>query len=311
MPAPPQKVTSHVVKLTPEQIGQFRAILEKAGWTFSELPYAHWKAQKEHTSVAAYHSGKIVIQGGGTQDLVLYVLEPEILHAARLGYESVLAEHENLRMFAPHAGIDESGKGDFFGPLVVACAFTDQNSAHQLLELGVKDSKMLSDHAILAQARQIRTILKDQYALLHITPAKLNQLYTAIGNLNRILAWGHARTLENLLEKVPQCSQAISDQFGQGNLVQRALMEKGQKIQLDEHPKAEADIAVAAASVLAREKYILEMQRLSSEAGLLLPKGAGPKVVQVAMEFLKLHPRSALDNFAKTFFKTAETLPSP
>ena len=142
MPSKPQKVTSYVATLTLEQIKQFRTRLETSGWVFSELAYGHWKAQKEHTSVSAYHSGKVVIQGSGTQDLVLYVLEPEILHEARLGYEGVLAEQENPQMFEPHAGIDESGKGDFFGPLVIACAYTNSDSAKKLLEAGVKDSKM-------------------------------------------------------------------------------------------------------------------------------------------------------------------------
>ncbi|MBQ4480899.1 MAG: ribonuclease HIII [Victivallales bacterium] len=309
MPAKPQKVTSYVCTLTPEQIGQFQTILDKTGWAFSELAYGHWKAQKEHTSVAAYLSGKVVVQGGGTQELVQFVLEPEILHEARMGYEGVLAEQENPQMFEPHAGIDESGKGDFFGPLVVACAFTDHDTAQKLLEAGVKDSKMIgTDQAMFAIARQIHTILQGRFSLITISPVTLNQLYDKIGNLNRILAWGHARVLENLLEKVPECQRAISDQFGQGNLVHRALMERGRKIELDEHPKAEADIAVAAASILAREKYVLEMQRLSTAAGLLLPKGAGPKVTETAKEFLKLHPKTELCNYAKTFFKTMEGL---
>ena len=305
----PKKVTSYVCTLTPEQIGQFQTILDKSGWNFSDLPYGHWKAQKEHTSVSAYHSGKVVIQGGGTQDLVLYVLEPEVLHEAKLGYESVMAEQENPQMFEPHAGIDESGKGDFFGPLVVACAYTDHDTAQKLLEVGVKDSKLIgTDQAMFAVARQIHAILRDRFSLITIGPAKLNQLYGTFDNLNRILAWGHARALENLLEKCPDCPRAISDQFGQGNLVHRALMERGQKIALDEHPKAEADIAVAAASILARERYVQEMQRLSTATGLLLPKGAGPKVVETAKEFLKLHPKGELANFAKTFFKTMESL---
>ena len=305
----PKKVTSYVCTLTPEQIGQFKTILDKSDWNFSDLPYGHWKAQKEHTSVSAYHSGKVVIQGGGTQDLVLYVLEPEILHEARLGYESVLAEQENPQMFEPHAGIDESGKGDFFGPLVIACAYTTHDTAQKLLEVGVKDSKMIgTDQAMFAVARQIHAILNGSFSLITISPTTLNQLYEKIGNLNRILAWGHARALENLLEKVPDCPRAISDQFGQGNLVHQALMERGRKVVLDEHPKAEADIAVAAASILAREKYVLEMQRLSTSAGLLLPKGAGPKVTETAKEFLKLHPKAELGNYAKTFFKTMDSL---
>ena len=309
MSAKPQKVTSYVATLTPEQIAQFHDRLAAGGWAFLELAYGHWKAQREHTSVAAYHSGKVVIQGGGTQDLVQFVLEPEILHEARLGYEEVWSEQENPQMFEPHAGIDESGKGDFFGPLVVACAFTSQETARKLLEAGVRDSKMIgTDQAMFAIARQIHAILQGRFSIITISPATLNQLYEKIGNLNRILAWGHARALENLLEKVPDCPRAISDQFGQGNLVRRALMERGSKVTLDEHPKAEADIAVAAASILAREKYVLEMQKLSSSAGLLLPKGAGPKVTETAKEFLKLHPKDELGNYAKTFFKTMEAL---
>ena len=305
----PKKVTSYVCTLTPEQIGQFQTILDKSDWNFSDWPYGHWKAQKEHTSVSAYHSGKVVIQGGGTQDLVLYVLEPEILHEARLGYEGVLAEQENPQMFERHAGIDETGKGASVEPPVSDCEHTTHDTAQKLLEVGVKDSKMIgTDQAMFAVARQIHAILNGSFSLITISPTTLNQLYEKIGNLNRILAWGHARALENLLEKVPDCPRAISDQFGQGNLVHQALMERGRKVVLDEHPKAEADIAVAAASILAREKYVLEMQRRITSSGLLLPKGAGPKVTETAKEFLKLHPKAELGNYAKTFFKTMDSL---
>ncbi len=220
-----------------------------------------------------------------------------------------VALKQDPAMFTPHAGIDESGKGDFFGPLVVACAYTEARTAGILLDAGVRDSKAVSsDRQILALEARIRELLPRRFALVTIRPERLNQLHAQMGNLNQILAWAHARALESLLENAPDCPRAISDQFGKGNLVRRHLMERGRKILLDEHPKAEADVAVAAASILARAAYIREIDRLSQEAGLRLPKGCGEKVLLCAQEFLKLHPRESLGRFAKLFFKTSQNL---
>ena len=210
-------------------------------------------------------------------------------------------------MFLPHAGIDESGKGDFFGPLVVACCYTEGAMARRLLKAGVADSKTIkTERKIFELADLIRKEAAGRFNIIVLMPETYNRLYASIGNLNRLLAWGHAKTLENVLEKVPNCPRAISDQFAQSaTTVRRALQSRGRQIQLEQHPKAEADVAVAAASILARAEFVQRMKALGEQAGMPLPKGAGPAVLQTAKLLVQQVGAEGLARFAKMHFKTA------
>ncbi len=312
MPLPPKTGSSCAVyTLTAAQAADFRQALSERGWEFCDQPYARWKAVKGHSNIVAYASGKTVLQGTATAETVEFILEPIVLKVAHAVSEAEKRQAEAAEALDEsfHCGIDESGKGDFFGPLAIACVATEGAAARRLQEAGVTDSKMVSTDAQIARlAAIVRRECANRYAVVVLPPETYNRLYGQIGNLNRLLAWGHARVLENLLEKCPGCPRAISDQFGPGSLVRRALMERGRQIVLDEHPKAERDIAVAAASILARDEFVRRLAALSGEAGLALPKGAGPGVLATGREFLKLHPASALVRFAKLHFKTAQQL---
>lgn len=310
MPLPPDSKCA-VYTLTAAQIASLHDALAARGWDFCAQAYAAWKAVKGRSNVVAYNSGKTVFQGTATAETVEFVLEPEVLHVAHAVTDREAKEGQAAAELDAefHCGIDESGKGDFFGPLVIACVATEGDAVHRLKEAGVMDSKQISGDAQIARlASLIRRECTGRCAVLAFQPETYNRLYARFGNLNRMLAWAHARTLENLLEICPGCPRAISDQFGQGDLVRRALLERGRRIVLDEHPKAEADIAVAAASILAREEFVRRMSALSAQAGLALPKGAGPAVLSCGREFLKIHPASELVRFAKLHFKTAQQL---
>ena len=193
-------------------------------------------------------------------------------------------------------GIDESGKGDYFGPLVVAAVFVEAAGEADLRLMQVRDSKKISDGRILEMAVEIKQVCR--HSIVAIGPQRYNELYAKMRNLNRLLAWGHARALENLLEQV-DCSLAISDQFGDQQLVVNALQERGKLIRLVQHPKAEADLAVAAASILARSEFLRRLQRLSDEVGTTLPKGASPAVELAARMVLKKHGRDRLGAVAR------------
>jgi len=202
-------------------------------------------------------------------------------------------------------GIDESGKGDYFGPLVIAAVFVDATTQGELTLMQVRDSKKISDGRILEMAPDIKTICP--HSVIAIGPQKYNELYAKIKNLNRLLAWGHAKALENLLERVP-CERAISDQFGDERLILNALQEKGRKIVLEQRTKAESDLAVAAASILARAEFLLRLKRLSDEVGTTLPKGASPSVELAARMVVKKYGRERLGSVAKLHFKTTQTV---
>ena len=202
-------------------------------------------------------------------------------------------------------GIDESGKGDYFGPLVIAAVFVDATTQGELALMQVRDSKKISDGRILEMAPDIKTICP--HSVIAIGPHKYNELYARIRNLNRLLAWGHAKALENLLERV-SCERAISDQFGDERLILNALQEKGRKIVLEQRTKAESDMAVAAASILARAEFLLRLKRLSDEVGTTLPKGASPAVELAARMVIKKHGQERLDSVAKLHFKTTQAV---
>ncbi len=202
-------------------------------------------------------------------------------------------------------GTDEAGKGDYFGPLVVAGVYVTDQTAILLRQIGVRDSKTLSDKRIAEMSREIRqTCPVDVVA---IGPERYNSLYAKIRNLNRLLAWAHARVIENLLEKVT-CERAVSDQFGDEQYLLRALMDKGKRIQLEQRHRAEDDVAVAAASIIARGEFVRRLQQLSQSVGVELAKGAGPPVLVAGRRYLEKHGRGALGTVAKLHFKTTQQI---
>src|SRR5881296_2539390 len=262
---------SYTHLLTKDQAGKLRSLLDELGFEFSPKQYTLFFGQKNKLSVAVYEKGpKVLIQGKGVEEFVQFELEPKILGEAKLGYEEV----HSPEMFEPHFGVDESGKGDFFGPLVIAGVYVDPGIARKFLDAGVVDSKRIgSDTRIRALADMIRKSSLGLVETVLIGPAKYNELYEKFGNLNRLLGWGHARVIENLLARKPGCLRSLSDQFADAGVIRASLLKHGRKIAIEQRPRAESDIAVAAASVLAREAFINWLERKSKELGLRLERG--------------------------------------
>jgi ribonuclease HIII len=306
----PELATSYVCMVNDAQRQALTETLRERGWEFSEVPHAHWKASREKVNVVVYLSGKMTVQGKGTGEFVLYFLEPEILGEARLGYEppAAAADAEPAAAFSsePHAGMDESGKGDFFGPLTIAAVFADTAMAAAMRKAGVRDSKLIKSGAkIQSLADDIRRITGGRFAVVPLGPEAYNRLYASFGNLNRLLAWGHARALENLLDRAPECTLAVADKFGDERLIRNALQEKGRKIELRQEVRAEADTVVAAASILARAEFLRRMHRLGEEHGCVLPRGASAEVDRVAAELVARGGAELLGKVAKLHFRTA------
>lgn len=295
-------LSSHTAPLTPAQAARLREVLEERGYEFEDKPHTLYAARKGKLNVAVYAKGpKVLIQGKDTEDFITFLLEPEVLGEARLGYEEAL----DPEMFAPHFGIDESGKGDYFGPLVIAGAYTDAAVARALKAAGVMDSKRIaSAKRIRELAAKIREVPGIATSVVAIGPERYNQMFGSFGNLNRLLAWGHAKVIENLAAQRPQCPRALSDQFARPEVLARALKQQGVDIQLDQRTKGESDIAVAAASILARERFIDWIDRTSSAGGVTLPLGASAAVIDAAKEIVSRHGMEALSKVAKIHFKT-------
>jgi len=301
----PKKLATYTVKLDDEQMAKLLAICRARSWEPFEVAYTRFafKAEQAKVNISAYTSGKVVIAGKGTEDFVRDTLEPEVTGAAKLGYDEVL--HPDW--FEAHAGLDESGKGDFFGPVTTATVIGDRAAVELWLEAGVKDSKKITEGQIFKLEdiiRNTRGVVVETFAWEYMT--KYNELMLRPGaNLNRLLAWQHAKGLVAALNRrmVPW---GLLDQFTEQPLVQKELAKSPIKnFELRMRTKAEEDPVVAAASVCARAEYVRQMVALSRKFGAKLQKGAGPLVKTQAHGIIEKFGVKALGEYAKLHFRTA------
>lgn len=300
----PKKLSTYTIKLDDVQLDKLRALCVARQWEPFEVPYARFAFRGTDVNVTAYDKRKVVvIAGKGTEDFVTMTLEPEITLAAKLGYDEVL--HPDW--FEAHAGLDESGKGDFFGPVIAATVIADKAMIDAWREAGVQDSKKIVDNQIIRLDAIIRETKGVVVEVCYCrTMARYNELMGRPGaNLNRLLAWQHATALGDALAKraVPW---GLLDQFTEQPLVQRELAKKGvQNFELRMRTKAESDPVVAAASVVARAEFIRAMHALSKQFGEKLQKGAGPLVKIQAEQIMQKFGARALGDYAKLHFRTA------
>jgi len=301
-----QTMHSYTHSLSPDQATKLRVLLEELDFQFLPKPYTVFFAQKEKLSVAVYEKGpKVLLQGRGVEEFVQFQLEPKILGEAKLGYEEV----HSPETFDPHFGIDESGKGDFFGPLVVAGVYVDAIIVRKFLDAGITDSKRIgSDARIRALGKVIRTTPGAVNNTVLIGPERYNDLYEKFGNLNSLLGWGHARVIENLLAKKPDCPRALSDKFADAKVIEKALLHHGRNIHLEQRTKAESDLAVAAASILAREAFIDWLDRRGKMTGVKLARGVSAQVKEAARNLVAIKGPEVLREVAKVHFRTAHEI---
>ncbi len=297
----PKQKTLYTKKLTPEQADKLEDWLDKHLWISYEVAYAKFAFKDKFTNVVYYNSGKLVVQGKGTENFVQFVLEAQITGVAEMGYEAV----HHPEWFEAHAGIDESGKGDLFGPVVSACVIADAKAVQHWIDEGLKESKRVSsDNAVLVMAKKIKQTKGVEIAVSYASMEKYNALYIKFGrNLNKLLAWFHATAIRSALEK-RHVSWGMLDQFTKQPLVQNQLKDIP-NFNLKMQTKAEEDPVVAAASIVARATYIYAMRKLNEETGLELKKGASATVREQAKEIVKKFGASELKRFAKLHFKTA------
>jgi ribonuclease HIII len=295
--------TSFTYKLTPDQQAVLTDILRTGNYRPVRMEHTLIAADAEKCRIALYKSGKCLVQGKLAEDFVTFVLEPMVLQAAGLGYEDVL-DPDAAR---PHMGVDESGKGDFFGPLVVVAAYVDERLVEAMREMDVRDSKRItSDDKAMGMGGELRRLLGNRFSVVRIGPRAYNRLYAKMRNLNRLLAWAHARAIEDLLDVVPDCPRAISDQFGRKDQVEKALMHRGRKIELIQQPRAESDIAVAAASVIARDLFLRSLKKMEQDYDCRCPKGASAQVREAAVDLVKKREPAVLLDTVKCHFKTTD-----
>lgn len=295
-------VNSYTTALSAEQVETLRLRLEEQAFEFIEKPYTIYAAKRGKLNVTIYEKGpKVLVQGKETKDFIQFILEPQVLGETRLGYEDI----HDPQQFEPHFGVDESGKGDFFGPLVVAGVYVDEDIARNLVASGVMDSKRItSAKRIRALSSIIRQTPGCIWEMVSLGPERYNEMQKRFHNLNSMLAWGHARVIEKLHHLEPSCPRALSDQFARPRLLQDMLKKQEIQIHLEQRTKAENDIAVAAASILARERFLDWVEKTSTASGIQLPLGASDAVIEAGRRLIRSHGKDALARTAKLHFRT-------
>ena len=311
--------TTFTYELTEEQQELLLGVMVNGNFRKREVPYSLYSIEGDHFNATLYEKQKhglrkLCVQGSKAEDFVLFQLEPIVLGAASLGYEKEL----NPEAFAPHAGSDESGKGDYFGPLVVCCAFTDERLSDEMRKLGVKDCKQMTDKQVLSAGAAARRLLgTGGYAVVKLAPPAYNRLYAKMRNINRMLAWAHGTAIEDLLAKRSDCTRVVVDQFAPTEAtIRRALKERGRRAKVEQRHKAESDIAVAAASVIAREIFLRDCQEMARdvfgdqpgvEEPRRIPLGSSdPRVRELAEEMVRAKGPTWLLNHCKAHFQTTD-----
>lgn len=292
--------------LSSDKFTEFRVYLEKNGYTFEDRPYQQFLAKKAGIVINLYTNGKIVFGGADQAERTRIEEYLESLEASQV--VKLVKEYPAIEVSGTRIGTDEVGKGDYFGPLVIGGVIANDVQARELKELGVKDSKALSDTTIKNLAVKIRIILQPtQHTVIVISPIKYNMLHKEMENVNGILGWGHARAIENLLIANQGCETAIADQFGDQSYIEKALMRNGKRVNLIQSPKAEREVAVAAASILARAEFVDRMHEMNNTFGLKFPKGS-TDVIETAEKFVQTYGDRALLNVAKVHFSITQKI---
>jgi ribonuclease HIII len=276
---------------------KLRQDLLEQGFELSTPAHTILQGKKKGISLTLYTSGKLTVQGKDKHEFLTFYLEPQILGALAYSYPL-----EKISM-DPRIGIDEAGKGDFFGPLCIGGLYASGKEATlRLIQLGVKDSKRLHDTKICSIAKELKKEFPT--SIIRIFPQRYNELYLKFKNLNSLLAWGHSAAIENLVTKT-SCKQVIIDQFASEWVVENALKKKGLSLNLTQRHKGEQDPVVAAASILARAAFVEGMEELEKEYNLKLPKGVNSDVKAAAKKAISIYGEDFLGKIAKMHFKTS------
>ncbi len=291
-------MTSNVFQLSSEQGQTLLAELQERGFAIDQEGAWDFRAKKPGLCCTLYSSGKLLVQGKESASFIEFYLAPEILHsfvADSLQYSDIKEEL---------IGSDESGKGDFFGPLCVASFYAPLQDLAHLKKMGVGDSKKLSEKQILKLAKEL---MAWPHEILILWPKRYNALYERFKNLNRLLAWAHAVCIEKMYQKTGQ-KKVLIDQFAKGTLLKTLIHHKVPSMEVQEAPRAESlHICVAAASILARASFVLGIQQMEKQLDVHLPKGGG-SAVTAAGRLLHQRDPELLRRVCKHHFKNLQQI---
>ncbi|HUR28893.1 MAG TPA: ribonuclease HIII [Planctomycetota bacterium] len=289
-----------VVELSRSRMSQLKASLERGAFDFRSVPHALFSVKGEGVVATAYASGKLVVQGDHPNEFLSRYLEQGELPFASPAKPERAAKDDGA--FVAMVGSDESGKGDYFGPLVVCAVRLEPDESRAMQGGPVRDSKQMTDEACSRIGAALRA--KFPHAVARFDPSEYNAAHARYKNLNPLLADLHAKAIREIAKPG---MRVLVDQFANATVMQKALA--GTDVELVQHPRAESVPAVAAASVIAREQFLAGLHALSERCAVDLPKGAGWQVDQAARRFIELHGVEELGEVAKLHFKNTQKIP--
>jgi len=304
-------VSHSVLKVPPSVIERMQSHYEPHMTSLS-VQGAVFQAKPQGCTITAYRSGKVLFQGKNAEkEAERWTADAETpaakKPASKKSIPSVYQPPEGIGSMSV-IGSDEVGTGDYFGPITVACVYADKVKLPLLKELGVKDSKNLKDPQIVQIARDlIKTV---PYSLLVLRNEKYNEMQEKGMSQGKMKALLHNQAIGNLLKKLDgtRPEAILIDQFAEPAVYFKHLAGKNAiKERTYFSTKAEGiHLSVAAASIIARYSFLMEMDKLSKEAGMTLPKGAGPLVDEAAAKLIKKHGEAALGHFTKRHFANTQ-----
>jgi ribonuclease HIII len=291
-----------VTRIEANKVEKLRHDLQNQGFEFTipTLQHTYFQAKKPGVTCTLYSSLKLTVQGKEKESFIEFYLEPELLERLEYSHQKTTVVDTTARI-----GSDEAGKGDFFGPLCIAACFAEGKAVQKLIDMGVQDSKRLSDTQVLRLAEEIQRSY--QHSIISIFPPKYNELYSSFQNLNKLLAWAHATAISNLVQ-LSGCKKVIIDQFAKEHEMQHAIHQKKIEIDLVQKVRAESDPVVAAASILARAAFLQGLQKLSKTIGEPLPKGAAKIVIDTGKKLVQMHGQGILQQISKLHFRSTEAV---
>lgn len=306
----PQKTESR--KLNNHESDYVREVLESMGWgsEIDKNQYVEWRMVNISGAVAVmYTSGKLVIQG--KENLVNEVLD-QALGSEKLKDDDVssigLSEADLI------VGCDEAGKGEFFGPLVLAACYIPIEMRDEIVGLGVDDSKKLTDDKIITIVEKLQE--KVLFELNIVNPGRLNQRWRKIKNISEIMAQEYAVIIKKVSNEIGDFKKQgaiVVDRFTKiSSRMEKSLDEVGISMGGDgvkcvQIPNGERYLSVAVASVLARAKYLEVMNDYELEYERKFPRGYSG-VVEFSEKFIEDFGSEVFQSVAKTFFKTSDAV---
>ena len=278
---------------------ELRWFCQRNAFTIEEQEIAHgWRCDVgqggERVNVNFYLTGKVLVQGKACE------LKAKVEEFFRTASKPSPAASPLQRLqHIDHSGVDESGKGDYFGPLTISGVYLNRDQLTQVRSWGVRDSKQLHDKEIVKLAKLIKQ--ECVHRSLVFAPPLYNQRYQQFKNLNKLLAHAHAKVIMALVEAT-DCAQVISDKFAAAHLIP-SYFNSTARIELTQVTRAERDPAVACASVLARANFLQGLATLSQQHGVIFLRGATGRVKKQARTFAQQNGEARLAEVAKAHFK--------